>query len=79
MVEMRRQERAPGGDAWASPARALLAYEAKKGGRRRLAEPTWLDPIIYALDNRYYRIGAPIGVGYKEGERWHGAEGTKKE
>jgi hypothetical protein len=29
---------------------------------------TKLDPIIYALDNRYYRIGKPIGVGYKEGK-----------
>ena len=27
---------------------------------------TKLDPIIYALDNRYYNIGKPIGIGYKE-------------
>lgn len=26
-----------------------------------------LDPILYALDNRYYRVGAVIGEGYKEG------------
>jgi hypothetical protein len=23
--------------------------------------------IIYALDNRYYQIGQPTGVGYREG------------
>jgi len=27
-----------------------------------------LDPILYALDNRYYRVGEPIGVGYEEGK-----------
>jgi len=26
-----------------------------------------LDPILYALDNRYYRVGSPIGTGYAEG------------
>jgi len=31
---------------------------------------TDLDPILYALDNRYYRIGPPIGVGYEEGRRF---------
>jgi flavin reductase (DIM6/NTAB) family NADH-FMN oxidoreductase RutF len=36
-------------------------------GRQGIADMTQLDPIIYALDNRYYRIGAPIGVGYSEG------------
>ena len=30
---------------------------------------TVLDPILYALDNRYYRIGSSIGVGYEEGRR----------
>lgn len=25
------------------------------------------DPILYGLDNRYYRIGAPIGQGYEQG------------
>lgn len=29
-----------------------------------------LDPILYALDNRYYRIGDPIGTGYEEGKRF---------
>ncbi len=28
-----------------------------------------LDPIIYSLDNRYYKIGEPIGVGYQEYKR----------
>ena len=27
-----------------------------------------IDPILYALDNQYYRTGAPIGVGYSEGQ-----------
>jgi flavin reductase (DIM6/NTAB) family NADH-FMN oxidoreductase RutF len=41
----------------------------EQDGRRAIAEMTRLDPIIYALDNRYYRIGEPIGVGYQEGQR----------
>jgi flavin reductase (DIM6/NTAB) family NADH-FMN oxidoreductase RutF len=28
-----------------------------------------LDPILYALDNSYYRIGPPIGVGYAEASK----------
>lgn len=36
-------------------------------GRYVIADMQQLDPIIYALDNRYYRIGDPIGVGYQEG------------
>jgi flavin reductase (DIM6/NTAB) family NADH-FMN oxidoreductase RutF len=35
-------------------------------GRQRIADITKLDPIIYALDNRYYKIGHQIGVGYQE-------------
>ena len=38
-------------------------------GRRTIADLTELDPIIYALDNRYYQIGAPIGVGYQEAQK----------
>ena len=38
-------------------------------GRTQIADLTQLDPIIYALDNRYYRIGEPIGVGYLEGRK----------
>jgi len=42
-------------------------YVIERNGRKAIVEMTRLDPIIYALDNRYYRIGEPIGVGYKEG------------
>lgn len=42
----------------------LVEVEA---GCVRLPEMAKLDPIIYALDNRYYRIGGPIGIGYQEG------------
>jgi flavin reductase (DIM6/NTAB) family NADH-FMN oxidoreductase RutF len=41
-------------------------------GRRLIADMTRLDPIIYGLDNRYYRIGEPIGVGYQEGRQFEG-------
>ncbi len=42
-------------------------FVTEKDGRQVIADMTRLDPIIYALDNRYYRIGEPIGVGYGEG------------
>lgn len=29
-----------------------------------------LGPILYALDNVYYRIGVPIGVGYQEAKKY---------
>ena len=35
-------------------------------GRKKIADLTKLDPIIYALDNKYYKIGEPIGQGYQE-------------
>jgi len=35
-------------------------------GKRIFADLTRLDPIIYALDNRYYQIGNMIGIGYQE-------------
>ncbi|MFX0209716.1 MAG: flavin reductase family protein [Candidatus Hodarchaeota archaeon] len=38
-------------------------------GRKRITDMTKLDPIIYALDNRYYNIGEPIGVGYQESKK----------
>ncbi len=38
-------------------------------GRQRIADMIKLDPIIYALDNRYYKIGEPIGVGYQESKK----------
>jgi flavin reductase (DIM6/NTAB) family NADH-FMN oxidoreductase RutF len=39
-------------------------------GRKVIAEMNKLDPIIYALDNRYYRIGEAIGTGYQEGQNF---------
>jgi flavin reductase (DIM6/NTAB) family NADH-FMN oxidoreductase RutF len=40
----------------------------KRDGKSHLADLTVLDPLIYALDNRYYKIGQPIGTGYQEGK-----------
>lgn len=39
-------------------------------GRKALVEMSQLDPIIYALDNRYYKIGEVIGTGYREGQSY---------
>lgn len=39
-------------------------------GRRQIADLTKLDPIMYALDNRYYKIGESIGVGYQESKQF---------
>jgi flavin reductase (DIM6/NTAB) family NADH-FMN oxidoreductase RutF len=47
-------------------------FVTERKGRRMVADMTKLAPIIYALDNRYYRIGEPIGVGYSEGKRLEG-------
>ena len=41
-------------------------FVVEREGRQGIGDMTQLDPIIYALDNRYYSIGKPIGVGYKE-------------
>jgi hypothetical protein len=38
----------------------------KEGKKQRIADMRKLDPIIYALDNCYYKIGEIIGVGYEE-------------
>jgi flavin reductase (DIM6/NTAB) family NADH-FMN oxidoreductase RutF len=38
-------------------------------GHHQIAALTRLDPIIYALDNRYYCIGEAIGVGYRESRK----------
>ena len=43
-------------------------FVIEREGRQVIAEMTQLDPIIYALDNRYYCIGEPIGTGYNEGK-----------
>lgn len=40
----------------------------EENGRWVFADLNRLDPIIYALDNQYYRIGEPIGTGYSEGQ-----------
>jgi len=42
------------------------------GGRPRFVDLPTLDPILYALDNQYYRVGARIGTGYQEAEKWKG-------
>lgn len=39
-----------------------------KDGKHSVSNLLQLDPIIYALDNRYYRIGPVIGTGYQEGQ-----------
>lgn len=44
-----------------------------RDGRDQVVAMDSLDPIVYALDNRYYRIGGPIGTGYQEAARWKGA------
>lgn len=44
-------------------------FVGEQDGRKVLADLTQLDPILYALDNRYYRIGGPIGIGYQEAKR----------
>ncbi|MFC2082826.1 flavin reductase family protein [Candidatus Bipolaricaulota bacterium] len=45
------------------------AFVETVDGKPRIADLAKLDPIIYALDNRYYRIGSIIGAGYQEGSR----------
>ncbi len=44
------------------------AFVVERDGRQTIANMTKLDPIIYALDNQYYRIGESIGIGYREGK-----------
>lgn len=41
----------------------------EQNGNKHIADLTVLDPILYALDNRYYSVGRPIGVGYTEGKK----------
>ncbi|UCC77818.1 MAG: flavin reductase family protein [Anaerolineales bacterium] len=43
-------------------------FVTQADGRCRVADLTRLDPIVYALDNRYYRMGEAIGLGYREGK-----------
>ena len=42
--------------------------------KKVLADLPTLDPIIYALDNRYYKIGEAIGTGYNEGQQLLGSQ-----
>ncbi|MFW9992885.1 MAG: flavin reductase family protein [Candidatus Odinarchaeota archaeon] len=44
-------------------------FVVESGGRKRIADMTKLDPVIYALDNRYYKIGETIGTGYQESKK----------
>ena len=44
-------------------------FVTQHGDRQAVADLTRLDPILYALDNRYYKIGDSIGIGYNEGKR----------
>jgi flavin reductase (DIM6/NTAB) family NADH-FMN oxidoreductase RutF len=46
------------------------AFVTEDESRRAFADLTKLDPIIYGLDNQYYRLGSVIGVGYYEGRKY---------
>lgn len=35
-------------------------------GKPRIIDARALDPILYSLDNRYYRMGEAVGTGYHE-------------
>jgi flavin reductase (DIM6/NTAB) family NADH-FMN oxidoreductase RutF len=41
-------------------------YVSESDGQPRIASLPRLDPILYTLDNLYYSVGEPIGVGYEE-------------
>jgi flavin reductase (DIM6/NTAB) family NADH-FMN oxidoreductase RutF len=45
------------------------AFVRKIGDRAVVADLTQLDPILYALDNKYYRVGEVIGTGYQEAKK----------
>ena len=49
-------------------------FVSARDGRQAVADMTRLDPIIYTLDNRYYRVVEPIGTGYNEGRGWQRRE-----
>lgn len=38
-------------------------------GKKAISDLSQLDPILYALDNRYYSIGKEIGIGYQEAKK----------
>ena len=41
-------------------------FVSEVDGKKKIADLTKLDPIMYALDNKYYKIGESIGQGYRE-------------
>ena len=43
-------------------------YIIKNDDGQKIVDKTKIDPIIYALDNRYYKIGENTGIGYQEGK-----------
>jgi flavin reductase (DIM6/NTAB) family NADH-FMN oxidoreductase RutF len=47
-------------------------FVSEQDGHKVIADLTQLDPILYALDNCYYRVGSPIGLGYQEAKRMKG-------
>ena len=42
-------------------------YLERDAGNKKIVGLDKLNPLIYALDNKYYTIGKQIGTGYKEG------------
>ena len=45
----------------------------------RIAPIPELDPVLYALDNTYYRVGTPIGTGYQEAARMCDSPDSRRE
>jgi flavin reductase (DIM6/NTAB) family NADH-FMN oxidoreductase RutF len=43
-------------------------FVSEQKGKKIITNLNELDPILYALDNRYYSIGQGIGLGYEEGK-----------
>lgn len=43
-------------------------YIIQEGETQRIADLETLNPIAYAMDNRYYGIGEKMGIGYREGK-----------
>lgn len=43
---------------------------SEQDGHKVIADLKQLDPILYALDNRYYCVGESIGVGYQEARKF---------
>ncbi|MFX1312922.1 MAG: flavin reductase family protein [Promethearchaeota archaeon] len=45
-------------------------FVIKSEESQKIVDMTKLDPIIYALDNHYYKIGKIIGTGYQESKKF---------